>query len=390
VSDTQQAVHETLRTLIAFDTVSAHSNMPLIDWVRDYLQGHGIESHLAGNEEGTKANLYATIGPQTEGGVALSGHTDVVPVTGQNWSSDPFEMTERDGRFYGRGTADMKGFIAIALALVPELVAAKLKTPVHLAFSFDEEIGCKGVPLLIERLGDDLPKPGLAIIGEPTSMRVVDGHKGMCAVHTKVTGLEAHSSRQDEAVNAIVYASRLISWIENELARLRAEITNPGFVPPYMTFNIGRIEGGAALNIVAKDCLIDWEMRSIPGSDPEAVLERLGEYARTELLPEMREIYPDADITSEIMGILPPMEPIAASPAVALATRLTGANRPEKVSYAAEAGLFQEAGIPSVICGPGDIAQAHKPDEFIEISQLAAGEAFIRKLINWAGEEGTI
>ncbi|MXY42080.1 MAG: acetylornithine deacetylase [Rhodospirillaceae bacterium] len=386
-------IRSILETIVGFDTTSSKSNMPMLDWIRDYLDGLGIESQLAPGADETKANLYATIGGNgaAGGGVALSGHTDVVPVAGQDWSTDPFELTERDGRLYGRGTADMKGFIAIALAMAPALKAADLRTPVHFAFSFDEEVGCKGVPHLIERLGRDLPKPTLVLVGEPTSMRVVDGHKGIAAMQTTVTGLEAHSSRPHEAVSAVVCALRVIRKIEDILDGLRrAGRTDDGFTPPWTTFNIGVIEGGSAVNIVPRHCRFDWEFRPIPGVGTEEVLEPLNDYVRGELLPEMRAVSPGATVETAVMALSPAMQAGAASPAVALARKLTGANHTEKVAYGTEAGLFEEADIPAVVCGPGDIAQAHKPDEFIEIAQLAAGARYVERLVEWAAADGNI
>ncbi len=369
--------------------------MPMIDWIRDYLDDLGIESRLAAGADETKANLYATIagggGEGAEGGVALSGHTDVVPVAGQAWTSDPFVLTEKGDRLYGRGTADMKGFIAIALAMAPAMKAANLRTPVHFAFSFDEEVGCKGVPHLIERLGRDLPKPSLVLVGEPTSMRVVDGHKGIAAMRTTVTGLEAHSSRPHEAVSAVVCAMKIVRKIEEIVDGLRAAgRTDGGFTPAWTTFNIGVIEGGSAVNIVPNRCRFDWEFRPIPGVTAEDVLDPLNDYVRAELLPKMQAVAPGAGVETEIMALSPPLQAGAGSPAVALARKLTGANHTEKVAYGTEGGLFELADIPAVICGPGDIAQAHKPDEFIEIAQLAAGARYVERLVEWAANDGNI
>ncbi len=388
-------IRSILETIIGFDTTSSKSNMSMIDWIRDYLDGLGIESHLAFGVDEMKANLYATItGLGTaaeEGGVALSGHTDVVPVIEQTWATDPFVLTERDGKLFGRGTADMKGFIAIALAMAPALNEANLKTPVHFAFSFDEEVGCKGVPHLIKRLGQDLPRPALVLVGEPTGMRVVDGHKGIVAMRTTVTGLEAHSSRQQEAVNAVVYASRMMRKIEEIIDGLRVkEDTDNGFIPAWTTFNIGRIEGGSAVNIVPSHCQFDWEFRPLPGVMPEEILDPLDEYIRTELLPQMKTISPLARINTDITAHSPPMEADPNSPAVALACKLTGRNHTEKVAYATEAGLFQYADIPAVVCGPGDIAQAHKPDEFIKISELQAGARYVQRLVEWSAADGNV
>ena len=260
-------MHEILETLIGFDTVSARSNMALIQWVRDYLARHGIESAIVPNDEGTKANLYATLGPKRAGGVVLSGHTDVVPVAGQAWSSDPFRVRAENGRLFGRGTADMKGFIACALAAVPDFAAAELKTPIHLAFSYDEEVGCIGVPHLLARLARDLPMPRAAIIGEPTMMQVVTGHKGLAAWRTIFTGVEAHSSRIEEAVSAIFAASQFIEYLRGLAAELRGTENDTAFEPPFTTISVGKIEGGQAMNIVPGRCVLDWEFRPLPSTD---------------------------------------------------------------------------------------------------------------------------
>ncbi len=380
-----------LEKLIAFDTTSARSNLPLIEWVRDYLAGWGIESRLVHDASGEKANLFATLaGGDRDGGIVLSGHSDVVPVAGQDWTSDPFTLVERDGLLFGRGTADMKGFIALALSRVPDLVAAEPKIPIHLALSFDEEVGCIGVPHLLEQIGRALPQPAVAIIGEPTSMRVVDAHKGICALRTTVTGLEAHSSRQHKSVSAVVAAAALISEIGRIVGELRATKRHEGFDPPYTTFNIGRIDGGTAVNIVPRRCVFDWEFRPVPAVAFDDVLGRVEAYAEAALLPPMREIFPGAAITTEVLAQAPPLVPSDDSPAFALAMRLTGANRTHAVSFAAEAGHFQGAGMSAVICGPGDIAQAHQPDEFISMEQLDAGGAFLDGLIRWAVEDGRL
>ncbi len=383
MSDLNRAL-EILEALIGFDTVSAKSNMALVHWVRDYLARHGVESTLVPSAEGTKANLYATMGPRRPGGVVLSGHTDVVPVEGQTWSSEPFRMTRRDGRLYGRGTADMKGFIACALAAVPDFIAAKLKTPVHLAFSYDEEVGCIGVPHLLARLARDLPKPAAAIIGEPTMMQVVTGHKGLAAWRTIVTGVEAHSSRIEEAVSAIFAASRFIEYLQGLAQELRDGVKDPAFEPPFTTINVGKIAGGQAMNIVPGQCMIDWEFRPLPSTDYQALGARIRAYVETEMRPALKKKHPAANIELIQLAGGPGLMPEPNSIAEALARKLTGANRSGTVAYGTEAGLFQRTGISAVVCGPGDIEQAHKPDEFVAVDQLAQCAAFLAKLKDWA------
>jgi len=373
-----------LETLIGFDTVSAKSNLALIDWVRAYLQRHGIASTLVPNAEGTKANLYATLGPNRAGGVVLSGHSDVVPVAGQAWSSDPFAVVERQGLLYGRGTSDMKGFIACALAAVPDFLAAGLKTPIHLAFSYDEEVGCIGVPHLLERLARDLPKPRAAIIGEPTMMQVVTGHKGLAAWRTIFTGTEAHSSRIEEAVSAIFAASQFIEFLKGVAAELRAGEKDPAFEPPFTTISVGKIEGGQAMNIVPGRCAIDWEFRALPTTDAKALGARIHRFVDDELRPQLRAKNPAADVELIQLAGGPGLAPEPNSIAEALARKLTGANRSGTVAYGTEAGHFQRTGISAVVCGPGDIEQAHKPDEFVALDQLAQCAAFLAKLKDWA------
>lgn len=379
-----------LEQLIAFDTVSSQSNMALIDWVRDYLAGWGIASDLSPNEDATKANLFATIGPDIDGGIVLSGHTDVVPVAGQNWSSDPFELIERDGRLFGRGTADMKGFIAISLALVPEIIAARPKVPVHLALSFDEEVGCIGVPRLLSKIGENLPRPRIAIIGEPTSLKIANAHKGISAQTTTIVGSEAHSSQTHRAVSAIAYASRLMGFIGELADRYRQGPLNDRFEPPFTTFNIGTIDGGEAVNIVSKRCVVGWECRPVPGVDPVAILDEIDAFVQETLLPEMRAVHSEATIETVVEAQAPPLEPENEPLAENLVKRLTGQNATTTVSFASEAGLFQNSGMSAILCGPGSIDQAHRPDEFITLEQFEAGEAFVRKLVGWAAEDGTV
>ena len=378
-----------LERLVAFDTVSAKSNLDLIGWVADYLDGYGVESALTSNADGTKANLFATIGPGSRGGVILSGHTDVVPVAGQAWASDPFRLEARDGRFYGRGTADMKGFIALVLALVPQALQQRLEIPLHLAFTYDEEVGCLGVPALIASLPEGAARPRLAIVGEPTGMQVANAHKGIHFLRTRVTGQAAHSSTPDRGVNAITAATEIIAQISRLAAECQAAAQpDNAFDPPYTSFNIGTIAGGTAVNIIARDCAFEWEYRPIPGEDGAALQRRIDDFVNDELLPRMRARHPGAGVETRTMAWVPPLVPDPNSPAEALARRLTGANETTTIAFASEAGLFQSAGIPAVICGPGSIDVAHQPDEFITDGQLAAGEAFLDRLLAWAQRGG--
>ncbi len=376
-----------LARLIAFDTVSANSNLALIEAVADYLDGHGIASRLIRNEAGDKANLFATIGPVRDGGLVLSGHTDVVPVAGQDWSSDPFEAVTKDARIHGRGACDMKGFIAVCLALVPEMVAARLKTPIHFAFSYDEEVGCAGVPGLLAEIANRLPQPAMAIIGEPTSMRLVNSHKGIYAFETVLSGLEAHSSATHLGVSAILHGAEFITF----RASLAEEKREQGpfaeaFEPPYTTFNIGRISGGTAVNIIPRECRIIWEFRPIPGLDLERLKARITAFTEDELRPRMRARFPGAEVTTRQSAAAPPLVPRQGSPAEALVRRLTGANRAGTISFATEAGQFAEKDMSAVVIGPGSIDQAHKPDEYVDLSQLATCEDFLTQLIAWAAE----
>ncbi len=376
---------EVLDRLIAFDTVSSESNRALIDWVAGYLRGHGIEPQVLPSPDGEKANLFATIGPEGPDGIVLSGHSDVVPVADQEWDSDPFTLTERDGRLYGRGTADMKGFLAIALALVPDFAARTLARPIHLAMSYDEETGCIGIRHLLHHIREHLPKPRIVIVGEPTLMKPANSHKGLRAFLTTVTGQDAHSSAPDLGVSAISVAARIVAFIDGlaDEARGRAAPAS-GFAPPHATFNVGTIEGGTALNIIPRQCRLVWDYRALPGEDTDAVVARFRAFCAEDLLPAMRARHADAAIETEELATVPAMSPDPDGPAETLARQLTGANSSGVVAFATEAGLFQEAGISAVICGPGDIAQAHQPNEVITLEQMAAGEAFLRRVADWA------
>jgi acetylornithine deacetylase len=375
--------------LVAFDTTSANSNRELVDFVVDYLSGHGVDAHVIESDDGTKANLFASIGPEGPGGVALSGHMDVVPVTGQPWDTDPFEVARADGRLYGRGTCDMKGFLAICLSLVPEMVAARLARPIHLAFSYDEEVGCLGAPRMIAEIGAALPRPDMVIIGEPTEMMVANAHKGAFGFRSAVVGHAAHSSATHRGVNAIIHAARMIEFLSrlaDELRR-RAPESGAGFEPPHTTISVGTIEGGTAVNIIPRDCRFDWDVRLLPGTDLGEITDRLAAFVEAELLPEMHRVDPASGVETVPIFAVPALLSEPGSPAEALALRLAGSNRAGVVAFGTEGGQFQEAGIPTVICGPGSIAQAHQPNEFIEVSQIEAGEAFVRGMIDWARED---
>lgn len=379
------SVREMIERLIAFDTTSALSNLALIDFVEDYLHSYDIPTRRTANAEGTKANLFATIGPDIEGGIVLSGHTDVVPVAGQNWETDPFTVVEKDGKFFGRGTSDMKSFSAVALALVPEFLARPLKKPIHLALSYDEEVGCLGVRSLIADLSANLPRPAMVIIGEPTSMRIVNGHKGISVYETRISGQAAHSSQPHRGGNAIIAAAMLIDFIRQMAEEKRANAQpESGYEPPYTTFNVGVIEGGTAQNIIAQNCNFQWEHRTLPGDDPAAILARYESYVADEVLPKLREFAPDAEITTALRSSVPALTPEEDGAAEQLVRLLTGLNASEVVSFATEGGLFQEIGISTVMCGPGSIDQAHQPNEFIELSQVSACENFLNKLADWA------
>jgi len=375
---------ELLSRLVGFDTTSHKSNLSLVRFVEDYLAQHGIASQLVPSADGAKASLYATIGPAAVPGVALSGHTDVVPVEGQSWTSDPFVLTERDGRLYGRGSADMKGFLACVLAAVPDLLRRQLAVPIHIAFSYDEEVGCIGVRPLIAELGRRFVRPRLVLVGEPTSMGVVDSHKGPVRWHIDIKGRAAHSSMAPLGVNAISVAGKLIAELARIEDELKAAPRDDRFDPPYATLQITRIDGGTATNIVPVSCQLDLDVRALPGVDVAAIDRRLHAFAHDACLPEMRRVAPEAGIDIAITNEVPPFAAGDASEAVALALHLAGQNETHAVSYATEAGLFQAAGSPAVVIGPGDIAQAHAADEWIAKDQLEKCMGFLARLGDWA------
>ncbi|QTH23830.1 acetylornithine deacetylase [Rhizorhabdus wittichii] len=380
-----------LRTLVGFPTVSADSNMALIEWVRDYLAGHGVEAHLTFDAAGRKANLFATVVPG-DGGLILSGHTDVVPVTGQQWSSDPFAAELRDGRVYGRGTCDMKGFIAVALALVPEMRALDGARPLHLALSYDEELGCRGAPRMIDDLVRRGVRAGGCIVGEPTGMKAIIGHKGAGMYRCTVTGRAAHSSLAPTGVNAIEYAACIVMKLREIGRRLEAiEPRHAGFDVPYSTIQVNRIDGGTAGNIVADRCEFRIDIRHLPATDRAALIAEVAAHVADELLPEMRLRAPEAAISIEEVADIPPFE-IAAD--ASLVREVVRSNSVEgacgHVAFGSEAGLFQRAGIPTVICGPGSIEQAHRPDEFVAIEQLERCDGMLRTMLGTVMAEADI
>ncbi|MEL7317671.1 MAG: acetylornithine deacetylase [Pseudomonadota bacterium] len=377
---------EWIARLCRHDTTSRNSNLNLIEDVEGYLAEHGVTSTRVSNEDGSKANLYFTVGPMVEGGVVLSGHTDVVPVDGQPWDTDPWQVIEKDNKLYGRGTADMKSFSAIGLSLLPDMLAAGLKRPIHFALSYDEEVGLLGAPAMIEEIRDRVPAPAAVIVGEPTDMQVVDGQKGIAVFRTEITGHEAHSSQPHRGASAIMAAGRLMAKIHEmvERRRLSADESSP-FMPPYTTMSVGVIEGGTAANILARRCGFTWDVRTVPGDNVEDILAEYNEEA-ARVEADMRAIAPECEITTETLADGPPLMPDPNNPAAELAHALTGANGRQSVSYAAEAGQFQQAGFSTVICGPGSIDQAHQPNEFIKLSQVAEGTRFMRGLIRHLSE----
>jgi acetylornithine deacetylase len=374
---------EMTKRLVGFDTTSRNSNLSLIDFVRDYLDGYGVKSELVFDEDGAKANLYATIGPQDRSGIMLSGHTDVVPVDDQDWHSDPFKPVEKEDRIFGRGTSDMKGFIATVLSLVPELAGRNLREPIHLSFSYDEEVGCLGVRRLISLLAGRPHRPRLCIVGEPTGMQVGIGHKGKHTLRCEVHGHEAHSSLVHQGVNAIEAAGELIAKLKEIARRKRDEGPfDPDFEPPYSTIHTGVIHGGTALNIVPRECVFDFEVRPLPGEDITPIIDELRDLAMNRLLPEMRAVQAHTSITIEERSSAPALNTAPDAEVTQLGAALSGGNGTIKVPFGTEGGLFQAAGIPTIICGPGSIDQAHKPDEFVALEQIARCEAFLQRLID--------
>ncbi|AWM88239.1 acetylornithine deacetylase [Microvirga sp. 17 mud 1-3] len=378
---------EMLAKLVSFDTESSKSNLPLIDFVESYLKSWDVPFIRVPNASGDKAALYATVGPQDRSGIVLSGHTDVVPVTGQAWTSDPFTLRVENGRAYGRGAVDMKAFDALALALVPDFLAAGLKTPINIMLSYDEETTCLGVIDTIRRMGHELPMPKAAIIGEPTLLEVADAHKSVVTFITTVHGFEAHSSKPYLGASAVMAAAELIC----ELNRIADEMMERGdpsgrFDPAYTTVHVGVVNGGTARNIMAKECRFHWEFRGLPSLDPAEIPQRLERFGQEVVLKRMNRFGTFGRIETQLEVAVPGLAPDPGSAAESLALRLVGKNRTQTVPFGTEAGHFQAAGIPTIVCGPGSIDQAHQPDEYITLEQLNAGETFMRRLATACAE----
>jgi acetylornithine deacetylase len=370
-----------LERLVAFDSESEKSNLPLLAFVEDYLRAEGVPVLRAPNPAGDKAALLATIGPMVEGGIVLSGHTDVVPVAGQQWSGDPFRLRGAQGRLYGRGACDMKGFDAVVLAMIPSFKAARLRRPIHILLSYDEETSCEGSLDLIARLGKDVPRPAAVIVGEPTMMEIADAHKSIATFRTFVTGHEAHSAKPALGANAVAGACEIVTEIYRLARAYEApELLNARFDPPYSTLHVGTIHGGAARNILARECAFHWEFRGLPGAPTMAALRHVETYVDEIALPRLRRFVGDPKIETIVAVDVPGLDAEPGSPAETLACKLARSNRTSAVSYATEAGQFQRAGLPTIVCGPGSIDQAHKPDEFIEIAQIEACIGFMQRL----------
>lgn len=372
---------EILGELVAFPTVSSQSNLELVAYAADLLSDAGATLSFSRDESGTKANLFATLGPQGDGGIVLSGHTDVVPADAAEWTGDPFTMTRRGDRLYGRGTCDMKGFIATVLAMAPRFAEAELARPLHFAFTYDEEAGCLGARMLVNELAGAGIRPAVAIIGEPTGMGVIEGHKGCYEYTTEFTGMEGHGSQPDKGVNAIEYAARYIVRLLDLSARLKERApAHSRFDPPWTTIQVGAVSGGTARNVIAGNCSVEWEMRPVRSDDAAWVKNDLGDYVEHVLLPAMRAVSPSCGIVTHTIGEVEGLQVVDESEARDIVRELTGRSHADVVPFGTEAGLFQAAGISSIICGPGSIGQAHKPDEFIEIGQLAACLEMLDKL----------
>jgi acetylornithine deacetylase len=377
-----QATLDWLTKLIGFDTISQQSNLALIDTVKPFLEDLGYRCHTVFDDDHGKANLYASIGPDVSGGVILSGHSDVVPVEGQKWQSDPFTVDIRGSRLFGRGACDMKGFLACLLAKAEQFKNADLRVPIHLAFTYDEEIGCIGVPRLVEMINDLDCKPAMCIVGEPTNMQVITQHKGKYSARAHFTGRSGHSSLPGEGVNAVEFASEFVVFLKH----LGADFRDNGphdeeFVPGYTTVHSGVIQGGTQLNIIPQNCFVDFEFRNLPTHDRGAIKERIFDFLNSKLIPEMQQVYKDVGVEIEVVSDMPGLATGDDEEVTKLVMELTGANTTGKVSFGTEAGVFSDIGdIPTVVCGPGSIEQAHKPDEYIELDELARCEVFLDKL----------
>ncbi|WPZ13748.1 acetylornithine deacetylase [Nitratireductor rhodophyticola] len=370
-SETLESTTRILSDLVGFPTISADSNLEMIAYASELLSALGARLSMTLDDSGHKANLFATLGPEGDGGIVLSGHSDVVPVEGQEWTSDPFAMREADGRLYGRGTCDMKGFIACTLAMAPHFAELDLKRPLHFAFTYDEEVGCFGARALVEELERTELRPSVAIIGEPTMMRIIEGHKGCFEYTTEFRGLAGHASSPERGVNAVEYAVRYISRLMALAEELKTRAPKGNrFDPPWTTLQVGTISGGAARNVIADHCSVEWEMRPVRNEDADFVKDRIRTFVEAELKPAMQAVFAGADIVTHVIGEVDGLEPVTESEARQIVSELTGLTEAEVVAFGTEAGLFQKAGISSVICGPGSIEQAHKADEFVSLEQL--------------------
>ncbi|MGI9422667.1 MAG: acetylornithine deacetylase [Hyphomicrobiaceae bacterium] len=381
MTDTLAETIAILERLVSFESISERPTHGIVGYIQDYLLNHDIEPILSFDDAGERANVFATIGPRIDGGVVLSGHTDVVPVEGQRWSTDPFRLTRKADRLYGRGSVDMKGFLACVLGSVPAFSAADLKKPVHIAFSYDEETGGHGMPVLLQSMARQSFRPGIVVVGEPTEMRIITGHKGGYEMRTRIAGHEVHSCDPTKGVSAISAAMKLISKIE-EIGDRRADNPVPGspFDPPYSTFNVGLIEGGTARNATAGWCNFEWEYRQMPGEDGALTIAEIEAYAEQELLPAMRAVNAAADIRIITEAAVPGLDDRNTTAAAAFVSEVTGLNSRDVVSFGTDAGYFSEADYSTVVFGPGSISRAHQPDEFIEVGELAEGLAFLSKV----------
>jgi acetylornithine deacetylase len=374
---------EILARLIAFDTTSTKSNLQLIDFIRNLLDDQGIKSQLVHNDDRSRANLYATIGPLDIGGVMLSGHTDVVPTTGQDWNSDPYQLKTGDKLLLGRGSCDMKGFIACVLAGLPQITAERLQTPIHLAFSYDEEIGCLGAKKLVEAMAGFEIKPRIGLIGEPTNMGMVLGHKGKISFRVTVSGLSCHSAYISNGVNAVEYAADLIAFIRNMNARVQQQLTDQSYSVPHSTFHVGNINGGTALNIVPRQCEFEFEIRNLPQQDLAALVHEIRHYASDILLADMQARYPESEIRFTETSYYPGLHTDPASTVIAYTRAINPVDKiGDNVSFGTEAGLFNSIGINCLVCGPGSIDQAHKPDEFVSRAQMQSCDQMIENLVH--------
>jgi len=376
------ATTELLRKLVSFNTTSYRSNLELIDYVNEYLRGLGVWSKLDFNKNKTKANLYAVIGPGGTGGIALSGHTDVVPVEGQSWTFDPWELTSKDGRYYGRGTADMKGFISVVLAAVPRFLSVQLRQPIHICLSYDEEIGCLGIRSLLRYLKTRHNRPEICFVGEPTDMEVVIGHKGKLTTRCRVKGQACHSSLAPMGVNAVEYAAKVITYLSG-MAKTKEQHGpfDRAYDIPHSTIHTGVIQGGTMVNVVPEECQFVFEFRNLPGDSTQAMLSQVQNFTREKLEPTMHGINPEAGFFWEEESRFPGLDTAADAEVTHLAQRFSDCHGTRKVAFGTEAGGFDRAGIAAIVCGPGSIQQAHKPDEFIHASQLVACEHFINKIV---------